>query len=174
MVEFWNDLLEADSDSITTLQMIVRGIIVFFVGLIVIRIGGKRVFGKSAAFDIVVGIIIGSILSRAITGNAPLIPTVLTALVLVLLHKFLGYLSVIVPGMGNLIKGKEVLLVKDGKIIQDAMKGSGIGEKDLFEALRTEAKTKDLSQFKEAYLERSGEISFVNNTVKKNEKKQID
>lgn len=51
-----------------------------------VRIAGKRVFGKWAALDIIVSIMAGSNLSRALTGNAPLGGTLAATSLLMGLH----------------------------------------------------------------------------------------
>lgn len=68
MQEFIYQIIGAEND-IKWWQMAIRAFIVFLVAIVLIRIGNKRIFGKYSSFDIVLGIILGSILSRAITGN---------------------------------------------------------------------------------------------------------
>jgi uncharacterized membrane protein YcaP (DUF421 family) len=45
--------------------------------------------GKAPAFDMMLGIMVGSIVSRAITGNAPLVPTLAATATLIALHSVL-------------------------------------------------------------------------------------
>ena len=45
-----------------------RALVVFIYGLAIMRVAGRRVFGKWAALDIIVSVIVGSNLSRALTG----------------------------------------------------------------------------------------------------------
>ena len=63
---------------------------IFVFGLALVRLAGRRVFGKWAALDIVVSIIIGSNLSRALTGNAPLWGTLAGTALLMALHWLLA------------------------------------------------------------------------------------
>ncbi len=139
-----------------------RAVVVFFAALLILRIGNHRIFGKSSAFDIVLGIIYGSVLSRAITGNSPFVPTLVAAFVLVLLHKGLAtaaYHSNF--GFGDLIKGERIKLVEDGDLKQDALRKNSITRNDIEEALRKSGTEADLSKIKSAYLERSGQISVI-------------
>lgn len=57
---------------ITWWQECARTLVVFGYGLVIVRIAGRRVFGKWAALDFIVSMIVGSSLSRAITGSAAL------------------------------------------------------------------------------------------------------
>jgi uncharacterized membrane protein YcaP (DUF421 family) len=154
-------LFEADQKEITWWAMSVRVIIIFFLAIALIKVGGKRMFGKQGAFDIVISIMLGTILARAITGNSPFIPTIIAAFVLSLLHKTIAILTFHNKKIGRIVKGKSALLVKDGIMIYDALKKHNITDRDLHEALRSEGKVLHISDVKEAHLERSGKISVI-------------
>lgn len=135
---------------------------VFFAALLIIRMGNHRIFGKNSAFDIVLGIIYGSILSRAITGNSPFVPTIVAAFVLVMLHKLLAYFTFHTNfGLSSFIKGSPRTLVEDGKLQKKAMEENSITENDLTEAIRSSGSFAGVSRIKYAYLERSGKISVI-------------
>ncbi|TPE45605.1 DUF421 domain-containing protein [Pontibacter mangrovi] len=142
--------------------MSARAVGVFFAALFIIRIGNHRIFGKNSAFDIVLGIIYGSILSRAITGNAPFWPTIAAAFVLVMLHKLLASFAFHTDfGLGTFIKGRSKALVKDGELQKQAMEESSVTQNDLREAIRSAGSHVGTDRIKHAYLERSGKISVI-------------
>lgn len=142
--------------------MSARAIGVFFAALLIVRVGNQRVFGKHTAFDIILGIIFGSILSRAITGNSPFWPTLVSALVLVLLHRGLATLAYHTSGrLGNFVKGKPIELIKNGQMQHEALQRYSVTENDLQEAVRTQGGTTDISTIETAYLERNGNISII-------------
>jgi uncharacterized membrane protein YcaP (DUF421 family) len=62
---------------------------------------------------------------------------------------------------GKLIKGRDVTLIRDGKIDWNAMNHSLVSQHDLEEDLRLDAKVEDVSKIRVARLERSGDISFI-------------
>ncbi len=162
MQDIFNTLVGVDDPTLTWWQMSFRAVGVFFAALIIIRIGSHRIFGKNTAFDIILGIIYGSVLSRAITGNAPFWPTIAAAFTLVLLHKGLAMLAYHTSfGVGNVIKGRPQVLIKNGQMQNDALRATSITENDLLEAARSTGAVTDLSQVTEAYLERSGDISII-------------
>ena len=161
-MEFLEMVLGIEKEDLTWWQMSVRAVVVFFAALVIIRIGNHRVFGKSSTLDIVLGIIYGSVLSRAITGNSPFFPTLVAALVLVLLHTLLAVVAYHSDfGFGSFVKGKNVKLIKEGELQQEALKKHSITTNDLKEALRNAGKEGELSDIKSAYLERSGQISII-------------
>ena len=159
-MEAFYDLIGQDGGDITWTQMSARAVIIFFFGLVLVRAAGKRVFGKWTALDIVVSIVIGSNMSRALTGNAPFVETMIATAVLVGLHSVLIAVGVRWPALAHLVKGRGVRLIEDGRVDQRAMRRHGIGQHDLEEALR-EAGLEDAAKVRTAYLERNGDISVV-------------
>src|SRR5213592_834118 len=75
---------------LTFLQVSVRGVIVFIATLVMVRLSSKRSLAEKTAFDAVLVVIIGSMLSRAINGSAAFFPTLGSGFVLVLLHRLFG------------------------------------------------------------------------------------
>jgi len=154
-------LIGSDADTILWWQMAIRGVLIFFYTLMLVRFGGRRIFGKNTSFDIVLGVILGSIMSRALTANAQFLPTLVAGTVLVVLHWLLAKLATHNRHLGHLIKGTEVLLIKDGQIQQDGLTKTNITEHDLLESLRSEGSVAEIEQVKRAYLERNGKVSVI-------------
>lgn len=162
--EVWeqmNFILGLNEEGLTFWQMAARAPIVYITTIIMIRIGEKRFIGKSTAFDVVLGIVLGSVVSRAITGNAPFFPTLGAGFILVGLHWLLAWGAFQSHRFGTLVKGNSRILVEDGEIVWEGMKKGHISERDLKEALRSEIKSSDLSRVKLACLERSGKITVI-------------
>jgi uncharacterized membrane protein YcaP (DUF421 family) len=70
------DLIGLGSDDLTVWQMSLRAFIIYVTAILLVKIGEKRFMGKNTAFDMILGIILGSVLSRAVTGNALFLQTV--------------------------------------------------------------------------------------------------
>jgi uncharacterized membrane protein YcaP (DUF421 family) len=155
-----HQLIGRHGHDITALQMSARAAVVFVLGLVLVRVAGKRVFGRWDALDIILSVVIGSNLGRAITGGAALGPTLAACVVLVALHWAFAWAAVAWPPLGALFKGQPVRLITDGDVDRRAMKRSGIGEEDLEQALRAAGVT-ETREVKAAYIERSGRISIV-------------
>lgn len=157
----FHDLIGNDDAGITWWQMSLRAVVIFIFGVLLVRVAGKRAFGKASAFDIVFAIIIGSNLSRTLTASAPFFPTLAASAALVLLHRALAWLAFNTSWLGYLIKGERRCLVRDGEPQSDELRASQITDADLHEALRLNASQEDLAGVEAAYLERNGDISFV-------------
>ena len=152
--------LGADDRQITMAQMALRAVVVYAVTVVVVRLGKKRFMGQGTAFDVILGIMLGSIVSRAITGNAPFFPALAAAAVLVAMHWLLSGIALRWHGFGVAFKGHERLLVRDGRIDWATMRQAHMSERDLWEDLRGKG-VSDLAGVAEARLERSGELSVI-------------
>lgn len=161
VTEAINHLSGINSDNLEVWQIMIWAFIMYMVGLLMIRSGAKRFLGKNTAFDVILGIIFGSVISRAINSDASFWGTIMAGAVLVGLHWLFGYLAFKLDDFGNFVKGNKRILVKDGEILWDAMEKSSISKKDLMRAICSNGNTSDISKIQLATLERSGEISIV-------------
>jgi uncharacterized membrane protein YcaP (DUF421 family) len=162
-MEVWDafqQLIGEDGGPIGWSEMCVRALIIFSFGLVLLRLAHKRAFGRWSALDIILSVIIGSNLSRALTGTVPLVPTLLATSLLVVLHAVLVTLAARFKIFGPMLKGRPARLIHDGEVDRKAMLRHGIGEHDLEEALRNKG-LEAASEVRDAYLERSGDISVV-------------
>lgn len=159
-----DEVLGLDEADLSLVNMVARAIVVYITALAIIRLGEKRFLGKNTAFDVMLGIIFGSVVSRSINGSASFFPTLAAGLVLVLLHWLFAAIAFHFDPFANTIKGSTRLLVKDGKILWDAMEASHISRQDLEAAMRSAINTSNITHIKEARLERSGKISFIEQT----------
>jgi uncharacterized membrane protein YcaP (DUF421 family) len=157
----FSDLIGPDSNAINWWQMSVRAVVIFFYGLFLVRLGAQRAFGRIAAFDIVLGVMLGSLLSRTISGNSPFVPTIIASAALVVAHAMLASAAHRWTAFGHFVKGRERRLVEDGRPIREAMRNANVTEHDLEEALRLHGGIDDLAKVKGAWLERNGDISVV-------------
>lgn len=152
---------ERDVSDVNAMQMALRTMIIYAILLVLIRLGSKRFLSQATAFDVIVGIMLGSIMSRTINGSAPLVPTLLAGAVLIGLHWMLAFLASRTNWFGSAVKGEPVLLIKDGQIQQQGLRETGMSTHDLEQALRLQAQETDPAKIKLAYLERSGSVSVI-------------
>lgn len=149
------------ADELTAGQMALRAVLTFVATLTIIRLGHKRLFGKTTAFDLVVAIMVGSVMSRAITNTSGLLAIWLAGLVLIVMHRLTATLAYRVHRFGSVVKGRPRLLVEDGHVHPDAIRKGHVSLLDLDQALRESGREPDLSRVQLAYLERDGSISVV-------------
>ncbi len=160
-MDWFHTVVGQSSQTITWWQMSIRALLLFLIAVVVIRLAGDRIFGKNTVLDIVLGVVLGSNFSRAMTGNAEFIPVVVSTVVLVAVHTALAHLAWHSKAVSRAVKGEERQLVEDGTILWKAMRRQGIAEGDLAEAMRQQGVEPDLDQIQDAFLERSGKISII-------------
>lgn len=162
LVDLWERALAVGSEStqISAPQMAMRAVLIYVTVLAFIRVAKKRFLGRASAFDVVVGIMIGSIASRAITGNAPMLPSMAACAAIIAVHWLFSAVAVRSHGFGALIKGSSSVMVEDGAPDSKAMRSAHMTDRDLGEALRQQG-VEDLDQVKEARLERDGSVSVI-------------
>lgn len=151
----------ADSHTITAVQMLTRAVIMFFAALLLLRLSGPRTFGGSTAFDLVVKIMLGSVLSRAIPAAAPFGGTLLACAAFVLLHRGLAWASFRYHWVDALVKGSVFLLAEKGQVKAEQLRRLRLNELDLQEGLHENGNVSSLADTEAVYLERDGSISVV-------------
>ena len=98
MNAFWNSFetllgLGVEPRDLTFVQISLRGIIVFLVTLVAVRLGHKRSLSRKTPFDAVLLVILAAVLSRAINGSAAFFATLGGGVVLVVLHRLFAFLA---------------------------------------------------------------------------------
>ena len=141
-------------------QECARAVLIFVFGLLLVRLAGRRVFGKWAALDIVVSIIVGSSLSRALTGSAPLLGTLAASVIFVALHGLLANAAARWQKMARVLEGRSIDLARDGRIDQAMRRRHSVSLTDFDEALRR-AGVADMSKVQQVTLEPSGRITVI-------------
>lgn len=157
----WITVLFGEGKDLNVLQMCSRAFVVFFVALLLVRLSGRRTFGKRSAFDNTLAIILGAVLSRAVVGASPVIPTVCCGLLLVLLHRLLAWLSIKSKWIGRLLKGDAIPLYKNGELQHDNLSRSLVSPTDIMSDLRLKIQTNSLADVEEINMETNGEISVI-------------
>jgi uncharacterized membrane protein YcaP (DUF421 family) len=153
--------LFGEGKDLTALQMSLRTVVIFAITLILIRISGRRSFGIKTPLDNIIVITLGAILSRAIVGVSPFIPVVVASLVMVCIHRMIGWIGVRKPGFKRMIEGKKILVFEKGNFIEEHLKRGLVCEEDVRLGIRKSALTDNLDKIEKAYIETNGEITVI-------------
>jgi len=151
-------------EDLSPTQMAVRAFVMFFIALMLIRLAGMRVFGIKTAFDNILVIMLGAILSRGIVGASPFFSTVAAAAAMIVVHKFLAWLAMKHEWVGKIVKGYRHSLYHDGEMREDNLRRTAVSKDDLMEGVRLEINKNSLDEVEQIFLEKTGEISVVKKT----------
>ena len=150
---------------LNALQMACRAFALFFLMLVYVHIAGMRAFGRKSAFDTILVITLGALLSRVVVGVSPAIPTIAAGAVFVVLHRLVAIVTSFSRPIERVIKGQNTVLYRGGIFDLKAMRRAGISRADLEEAVRAKANRLKLTDVLEIHLESSGDLSVVEDVV---------
>jgi uncharacterized membrane protein YcaP (DUF421 family) len=150
-----------EGKDLNAFQMSSRGIVIFIIALILIRISGRRSFGLRSPLDNIIAISLGAILSRAVVGASGFVPVVVCCFVIVTLHRISGWLVVTNKSLERFIEGEKILLYKDGQFIPQNMKKALVCQEDIMQGIRKSTMAEDMNGIEKVYMERNGEISAI-------------
>jgi uncharacterized membrane protein YcaP (DUF421 family) len=153
--------LGLDAGDLGFRHMVWRAAIVFILAVLMARVGARRFLGHNAGFDIIVLVMLGSVLSRGINGEAAFFPTLGASALLVGLHHVFAVMAFNWHWFSQLVKGRAHVLVRNGAVVREEMARCKITPDDLDESLRLHGRVDATSEVREARLERNGVISVV-------------
>jgi uncharacterized membrane protein YcaP (DUF421 family) len=142
-------------------QMAARAFVIFVITLTLIRLSGRRSFGLRTPLDNIIVILLGALLSRAITGASPFFPVIAASTVIALLHRILGWLTTKNRYVKMIVDGDEILLYENGRFLEDNMSRAMLCKEDIIQGIRKSTLTDDLSKIERIYIDRTGEISIL-------------
>jgi uncharacterized membrane protein YcaP (DUF421 family) len=141
---------------------VLRAIVVYIVLFLIFRIAGRRTLSQITTFDFVLLLIVSEATQNAMIGddysitNAMLVITTLVGLDIGLSlwkRRF--------PSLDKFLDGVPLIIVEEGKPLQDRMAKARVDESDILTAARELQGLERMEQIKYAVLERSGGISII-------------
>jgi uncharacterized membrane protein YcaP (DUF421 family) len=140
-------------------EFIARGVAVYAVLLLMVRISGRRTIGQFTPFDLLVVLLLSESVSNSLTGgDNSLVGGLIIAATLILLNMLVALLSSRNRSLAAVFDGSPVLLGRDGQFFDNVLKRCRIAEADLEQALRQADCPRDHMQC--AFLEADGEITI--------------
>lgn len=149
---------------------LIRTIILYILVVFAIKLMGKRQISDLQTSELVITILISNIAAIPMQNTQqPLLTGVVPIGILVCCEIFVSYLMLKNTKIRQLICGKPVIIINDGKIQQDSLKYLRLSVEDLFEQLR-QLDVFALEDVSFAIMETNGQMSVL----KKSEKQPPD
>jgi uncharacterized membrane protein YcaP (DUF421 family) len=109
--------------SVSPWELILRTVAVYLVILFLLRIAGRRQIAQMGPTELVAMLLISNAVQNSMNaGDNTLIGGLISAVTLIFLSKGISYVTYHSDMMSNLIEGKPIILVADGKVQKNELK----------------------------------------------------
>jgi len=147
--------------TVNYLELIARGVLVYFFLLLILRLTGKRQIGQLAPFDLVLLLVLSNAVQNAMNGgDNSLTAGVISATTLIVCNGVISRLTARSKWLEGLVEGRPRVLVHDGEVNHAAIAREQITHHELMAALRC-AGCAHLADVHFAVLENSGHINVI-------------
>jgi uncharacterized membrane protein YcaP (DUF421 family) len=143
------------------MDLVIRATVAFVFVLLLTRLIGRRELGKMQPFDLILFVVIGDLVQQGIT-QSDFSVTGLSLIVgtLALLTVFVSWVSFRFPRIRPLLEGEPVIVVEDGRVLEDNLKRTRLTLDDIEEEARLQ-QIASLDEVRWAVFENGGGISFI-------------
>lgn len=143
------------------LWVILRTSVVYFVLVVGLRLCGKRNMGQMSLTDLVFILVISNSVQNSMVGpDDSLFGGLTAAIMLMILNRFLDFISGRSERLAHAIVGSPTLLLNDGEFIEDHLRKEGLSHEEVMMAIR-EHGVENLKDVRMAVLEVDGSVSIV-------------
>lgn len=144
------------------MDTVLRGLVVYGFLLLVFRAAGKRSVAEITTFDFILLLIISEAVQEAlIDGDSSITNAFLLIITLVGFDILISVLKQRWPRFDRWVDGAPLVVMEDGKLLQERMKKARVDVADILSAARAAHGLERLDQIKYAVLERNGGISVI-------------
>jgi uncharacterized membrane protein YcaP (DUF421 family) len=155
------DLLWKTDEHLAPMPMAIRAAIMFFAAVVLLRLGGIRIFGQKSALDNVIVIMVGAVMARGIVGASTLHGTIIASATMIVINRIIAWSCQKNNKFNDLVKGLPVTLFEAAHINGKAMGSVNLTKSDLLESLHLETQQDSFETVDKAVLETNGRISFI-------------
>lgn len=144
------------------MDIVIRGVITYFLVWLIFRVSGKRTLAEATTFDFVLLLIISETTQNALTGeDHSLTSAFLLIVTLVGLDIALSFFCAYSKRLNRIISGEPILIVDHGTVLHKKLRRERVTIADILAAGRESQGIERLDQIKFAILEQNGRISIV-------------
>jgi uncharacterized membrane protein YcaP (DUF421 family) len=144
------------------MDIVFKPILLYAFLFLLFRLTGKRSLGQITTFDFVLLLIIGEAVQQGLVGrDYSMVGAMGFVTVLVFIDVALSLANRKFPKVAKWLEGTPLVIVHDGKLLEQRMKMERVDESDVLQAARAVQGLEKLEQIKYAVLERDGSISVI-------------
>lgn len=152
-------LIGEDASVLLLLELVVRTGVIFLWLLFLLRVTGKRGLAQLSPLELAIVIALGSAAGDPMLyTEVPVLQAMLVLTIVISLQRGVSRLMNRFRKLETFVDGFPVELMRDGVIVDGALRRSRLSQEDLFERLRPEG-VEHLGQVRRVYLEQAGNLS---------------
>ena len=142
------------------MEIVVRALVLFVFLWFVTRAVGRSTLGELSTFELLLYVTMGDLVQQGVTQqDYSVTAAVLAVGTFALLTFLLSWLQWRFPKVRPVVTGRPLLVVKDGQVLEEAMKVQRLATADFLVAAREQG-IRRTSDIEYAVLEADGKISF--------------
>ncbi|MDY6900725.1 MAG: DUF421 domain-containing protein [Cyanobacteriota bacterium] len=147
--------------STSVAELFIRGSLVYLALFSVLRILPNRQIGTVGINDVLVVVLFAEAAQNAMASDYTSISEgVILVGTIIFWSYFLNWLGYKIPDVGSLVSPPPLILVEDGRLINENMEQELLTEEELMSQLRQQG-VESLEKVKRAYMEADGRISVI-------------
>ena len=144
------------------MDAVLRAAALYIFLLVIFRIAGERTLASLTTFDFVLLLIIAEATQQGLLGDDfSVVKAILVIATLIGLDIGISLLKDRSRLLHKIIEGVPLVIVEDGRMLEDRMRRARIDLDDVLQAARERQGIERVDQIKFAVLERTGEISII-------------
>lgn len=142
------------------MDVLLRSLVIFVFLWLIVRVGGKREVAQLSAFDMILLITVGDLVSQGIVQeDYSLTAAIIAVATFSVAGIVLSSVSIRVPAFRPWIAGRPRVVVRDGEPLLDTLRGERMTIQDIHEAAREQG-IRRMSDIELCVLETDGGFSF--------------
>jgi uncharacterized membrane protein YcaP (DUF421 family) len=145
----------------TLMETVLRAAVIYFFLLVVIRAMGRKELSGMSSFELLLIVIMGDLIQQGVTQqDTSLTAAMLAVGTLAVLVTAASYVSFRWSKSQPVLEGLPVVILRDGKLMREALKIERLSEDEVKEAARQQG-IGDLADVTVGVMEADGSFSFV-------------
>jgi uncharacterized membrane protein YcaP (DUF421 family) len=142
------------------MEIVIRAMVMFLFLWAVTRAVGRSTLGELSTFELLLYVVMGDLIQQAVTQQDYSVTSgILGISVFALMTVFLSWAQWRFPKTRPAIRGRPVVIIRNGEILTDATRAQRISTTDLMAMGRQEG-IRNLAEVELAVLESDGRVSF--------------
>ncbi len=143
------------------MDIAVRAVVLFVFVNLLMRVIGRRELSSLEPFDLILLVVLGDAIQQGLTqDDYSVTGAVIVISAIASLSVLTSYLNFRVPWMRRVLDGDPIVILQDGKVIEENLRRERITAEELAEQARGQ-QIASLEDVKWAVFEPSGKISFI-------------